>query len=180
MNIKTYVDRDTMSRAAARHAAQALRHAIDSRGGARIIVGTGASQLGFLDALTRASGIDWARVELFHLDEYIGLPVDHPASFRKYLLDRFIVRTGISRYHFLDCERNALAVADRVGQEISQAPVDVAFVGIGENGHLAFNDPPADFDSEQPYLVVPFGNPHALLVGKQATYRDEHGGHRDW
>ena len=72
MNIKTYVDRDTMSRAAARHAAQALRHAIDSRGGVRIIVATGASQLGFLDALTRASGIDWARVELFHLDEYIG------------------------------------------------------------------------------------------------------------
>ncbi len=154
MNVKTYADRDAMSRAAAAHAAQALRRAIDTRGGARIIVATGASQLAFIDALTHASGIDWARVELFHLDEYIGLPVEHPASFRNYLLERFIGRTGISRYHFLDCERNALSVADRVGREIAQAPVDVAFVGIGENGHLAFNDPPADFETDQPYILV--------------------------
>ena len=154
MNVKTYVDRDTMSRAAARHAARALRQSIDARGSARIIVATGASQLRFIEALTHAPAIDWARVELFHLDEYIGLPIDHPASFRKYLLDRFISRTGISRYHFLDCERNALAVADRVGQEISQAPVDCAFVGIGENGHLAFNDPPADFETDQAYILV--------------------------
>ena len=91
---------------------------------------------------------------MFHLDEYVGLPVDRPASFRKYLLERLIRKTGITRYHLLDGELDAVRVAERVGQEISKTPVDVAFVGIGENGHLAFNDPPADFATERPYLIV--------------------------
>jgi glucosamine-6-phosphate deaminase len=154
VQIKTYIDRDTMSRAAARHAAGALRQVIDSGRIVRIIAATGASQFGFLEALTTTPGIDWSRVELFHLDEYVGLPIDHPASFRKYLLERLITRTGIARYHFLDCERDPSEVADRIGRELSQAPIDVAFVGIGENGHLAFNDPPADFDTHRPYLIV--------------------------
>jgi glucosamine-6-phosphate deaminase len=154
VQIKTYIDSETMSRAAARHAARALRQAIEDRGAVRIIAATGASQFGFLKALTAMPGIDWTRVELFHLDEYVGVPIEHPASFRKYLLDRLITSTGIARYHFLDCERDPAAVADRVGGELAQAPVDVAFVGIGENGHLAFNDPPADFDTERPYLLV--------------------------
>jgi glucosamine-6-phosphate deaminase len=152
--LKTCVDRDTMSRAAARHAARSLRSTIEANGEARVIAATGASQLGFLEALTASPGIEWARVELFHLDEYVALPIAHPASFRKYLLDRLINRTGITRYHLLDCEHDPRAVADRVGREIAQAPVDLAFVGIGENGHLAFNDPPADFDTDLPYLLV--------------------------
>ncbi len=154
MRIKVYVDRLTMSRAAARHAARALRDALDERGVARLIAATGASQLDFLETLTSAPGIDWTRVEMFHLDEYVGLPIDHPASFRMYLLERLIARTGIVRYHLLDGERDAARVADEVGREILKAPVDVAFVGIGENGHLAFNDPPADFETDRPYLVV--------------------------
>ena len=154
MNVKTYVDRVTMSRAAARHAAQSLRDAIASRGTARIIAATGASQFDFLEALTAAPGVDWTRVEMFHLDEYVGLPVDHPASFRKYLLERLISPTGIGRYHLLDGEGDATRAVERVGRELSAAPIDVAFVGIGENGHLAFNDPPADFVTEQPYLIV--------------------------
>jgi glucosamine-6-phosphate deaminase len=154
MQIRTYIDRDVMSRAAARHAAHALRDAIADRGAVRMIAATGASQFGFLDALTATPGIDWSRVELFHLDEYVGLPIDHPASFRKYLLERLITRTGIVRYHFLDCERDAEAAAERVGAELARSPVDVAFVGIGENAHLAFNDPPADFDTDRPYLLV--------------------------
>jgi glucosamine-6-phosphate deaminase len=113
-----------------------------------------ASQFDFLEALTAAPGIDWSRVEMFHLDEYVGLPLQHPASFRKYLLERLIGKTGLTRYHLLDGDGNAAGVAERVGRELSRAPVDVAFVGIGENGHLAFNDPPADFDTETPYLIV--------------------------
>jgi len=154
LTIKTYIDRPTMSRAAARQAVRSLRAAIADRGDARIIAATGASQFDFLDALTTSAGVDWTRVEMFHLDEYVGLPADHPASFRKYLLERLIAKTGLTRYHLLDVEHDAAAVADRVGRELARAPVDVAFVGIGENGHLAFNDPPADFDTAQPYLIV--------------------------
>lgn len=154
MHVKTYSDRLTLSGAAARHAARAIAKAIQARGEARIVVATGASQLDFLAALTTADAIDWTAVEMFHLDEYVGLPIDHPASFRRYLLDRFIAPTGILRYHLLDAEHDAVRVADRVGRRLREQPVDVAFVGIGENGHLAFNDPPADFDRDEPYSIV--------------------------
>ena len=154
MRIRTYVDRATMGRAAARHAARALGEAIARNGSARIVVATGASQIDFLEALTAAPGIDWTRIEMFHLDEYVGLPIDHPASFRRYLLERLVAPTGITRVHLLDGERDPAAVAREVGRELTARPVDAAFVGIGENGHLAFNDPPADFETDQPYLVV--------------------------
>jgi len=91
---------------------------------------------------------------MFHLDEYVGLPLSHPASFRRYLRERLIDKTGMSQFHLLDAETDAAGVADRVGREVARAPIDVAFVGIGENGHLAFNDPPADFETERPYLIV--------------------------
>jgi len=154
VQVKTYIDRSTMSLAAATHAAGILRATIRDRGSARIVAATGTSQFEFLDALTTAPGIDWTRVEMFHLDEYVGLAIDHPASFRKYLLERLIRKTGMTRHHLLDAEHDAARVADRIGEEIARAPIDVAFVGIGENGHLAFNDPPADFATEQPYLIV--------------------------
>ena len=154
MRVKTYTDRRTMSRAAARHAARSLSDAIAVRGGARIIAATGASQFDFLEALITAGGVDWTRVEMFHLDEYVGLPIDHPASFRKYLLERLINPTGITLHHLLDGEHDAARTAEEVGRELSESPIDVAFVGIGENGHLAFNDPPADFVTERPYLIV--------------------------
>jgi glucosamine-6-phosphate deaminase len=154
MRVKTYIDRTTASRAAARHAARLLREAIAARGAARIVAATGASQFDFLAALTAAPGIDWARVEMFHLDEYVGLPIDHPASFRRYLLERLIGPTRLGKYHLLDGEGDPERVAEAVGRELAAQPVDVAFAGIGENGHLAFNDPPADFTTERPYLVV--------------------------
>ena len=154
MRIEIYDDIVTMSHAAAQAAAAALRASIAARGEARLIAATGASQFTFLEALTAAPGIDWPRVELFHLDEYVNLPIDHPASFRRYLRERLIEKTGIVRWHFLDGEHDAEGVAAEVGRAIAAAPIDVAFVGIGENGHLAFNDPPADFTTEQPFLVV--------------------------
>jgi len=154
MIIKVFKDKLSLASAAAEQAAALIRSAISEKGTARIIAATGASQFEFLDALTEAPDIDWKRVEMFHLDEYIGLPISHPASFRNYLLNRLINKVGISRYYLLDGEADPSSVAREVGKMLSAATVDVAFVGIGENGHLAFNDPPADFETEEPYLVV--------------------------
>ncbi len=154
MIVKVFGDKLSLSAAAAEHAATAVRRAISERGRARIVVATGASQLDFLDALTKAENIGWPRVEVFHLDEYVGLPITHPASFRKYVLERLIHKTGITQYHLLDGDAEAGEVVRHVGELLQLAPVDIAFAGIGENGHLAFNDPPADFQTEEPYLIV--------------------------
>lgn len=143
-----------LGRAAADRAAATLQNAIAKQGRARIIAATGASQFSFLKELTASPAIDWRRVEMFHLDEYVGLPITHGASFRKYLLERLIQPAGIKHYHLLDGEGDVVKVCRRVGAELNTAPIDVAFVGIGENGHLAFNDPPADFNTEEPYLIV--------------------------
>jgi len=154
LQIKILADKDSLGRAAAEQAAASIRRAIRERGVARIVAATGASQFEFLDALTAVPNIDWSCVEVFHLDEYIGLPITHPASFRKYLLERLINKTGITRYHFLDGDGDARRSVAEIGRELQREPVDLAFVGIGENGHLAFNDPPADFEIDDPYLVV--------------------------
>src|SRR5215813_5541475 len=154
MIIKVYDEKKSLGQAAAGQAATCLRKAIHDGGRARIIAATGASQFEFLDALTGTPEIDWSRVEMFHLDEYIGLPISHPASFRKYLLDRLINKTGITRYHLLEGDGDVPQTTLSIGRELNAALVDVAFVGIGENGHLAFNDPPADFQTEEPYLIV--------------------------
>jgi glucosamine-6-phosphate deaminase len=152
--IKVFNDKIQLGEAAARQAAGAIERAISERGRSRIIAATGASQFEFLNALIKTPGIDWAKVEMFHLDEYAGLPVTHPASFRKYLLERFIEPAGIANYHLIDGEADPNEVCKRLGEKINSAPIDVAFVGIGENGHLAFNDPPADFETDKAYIVV--------------------------
>jgi glucosamine-6-phosphate deaminase len=152
--LKVFNDKKSLAKAAADHAASAIREAISTNGHARIIAATGTSQFDFLDALTHERGIDWSKVEAFHLDEYIGLPVSHFASFRNILLERLIQKAGIAKFHALDGEGNPVEVIARVGKELASAPIDVAFVGIGENGHLAFNDPPADFEADEPYLIV--------------------------
>ncbi len=162
MVINVHEDKLSLGRAAAEAAAVSLRNAIQSSGRARIVAATGASQFEFLDALTAMPGIEWARVEMFHLDEYIGLPVSHPASFRKYLLERLIRKTGITKYHFLDGDGNVPEIVRKVSAELTAAPIDIAFVGIGENGHLAFNDPPADFQTEEPYIIVDLDEPCRL------------------
>lgn len=154
MKLRLEPDRRATSAAAARHAADRLRRVINHQAHARIVAATGASQLEFLDELTGLPGIDWTRVELFHLDEYVGIPESHPASFRRYLRENLIDKTGIRQYHFLDGTRSVADVIRVVGRELSSAPVDVMFAGIGENGHLAFNDPPADFDTTDPYILV--------------------------
>src|SRR5215510_9371417 len=132
--IKVFNDKIQLGEAAARQAADAIKRAISAHGQARIIAATGASQFDFLNALIKTPGIDWEKVEMFHLDEYVGLPIQHRASFRKYLLDRLIRRTGLKKYHLLDGEADAEKVCRDVGQLLLAAAVDVAFTGIGENG----------------------------------------------
>src|SRR6266851_5158106 len=154
MVIKLFDDKREMAKVAAGQAASDLRQAIREQGKARIIAATGAAQFEFLEALTSLPGIDWKRVEMFHLDEYVGLPASHPASFSNYLQQRLIQKTGITQHHLLNGEGDPAEVIGRTSQALRQAPVDVAFVGVGENGHLAFNDPPADFETEEEYLIV--------------------------
>src|SRR4051812_1853139 len=154
MDIRVFDDRNALGQAAADQAASAIRSAIHDRAQARIVAATAASQKEFLEALTSAPGIDWPSVEAFHLDEYIGLPITHPGSFRKMLLEQLISKTGIVKYHLLDGDGDADDVVASEGAALASAPVDIAFLGIGENGHLAFNDPPADFETEEPYLIV--------------------------
>lgn len=154
MHLHIHPDRQSMSAAAARHAAASIASAQASTGTARIIAATGASQLEFLAALTALPGIDWSRVEMFHLDEYVGLSASHPASFRRYLREHLIDKTGMTAIHLLDVDADPARACRVAGEAISAAPIDVAFVGIGENAHLAFNDPPADFDTTTPYILV--------------------------
>jgi len=154
VKIKVFPDKSQLAVAAAEDAANAIRSAIDDHGSARIIAATGTAQFEFLEQLTKAPGIDWKRVEMFHLDEYLDLPATHPASFQKFLLDRLIHPTGITRYHLLGGEATPQSIIAEVSAEIRKSPIDVAFVGIGENGHLAFNDPPADFETDDAYIVV--------------------------
>jgi glucosamine-6-phosphate deaminase len=154
MKIEVFPDKKSLAQSAATDAANALREALNKSGSARIIAATGAAQFDFLELLTQTAGIDWSNIEMFHLDEYIRIPADHPASFRKFLLERLINKTGITRYHLLDGDRDPQQVIAAVTAEIRKAPIDIAFVGIGENGHLAFNDPPADFETDEAYIVV--------------------------
>ncbi|HTQ96001.1 MAG TPA: 6-phosphogluconolactonase, partial [Candidatus Acidoferrum sp.] len=154
MQIKIFEDKTLLGQTAAEQAANSLRKVIRAKGLARLVAATGASQFEFLDALTSAPDIDWRRVELFHLDEYVGLPISHPASFRKYIKERLIDKTGIAQYHLLDGEKDPQEAAKEASVALSAGPVDIVFAGIGENGHLAFNDPPADFQTEEPYIVV--------------------------
>ncbi len=154
MRLRICENRKSLGDVAAAQAAGAMQKAIAQNGQARIIGASAASQFEFLEALTHTPGIDWKRVELFHLDEYIGLPMTHPASFCKFLQDRLISKTGITQYHLLNGEEDPARVIQRTNEAISASPIDIAFVGIGENGHLAFNDPPADFETEEPYIVV--------------------------
>ena len=154
MVIKCFNNKRAMAKVAADQAASILQQAIQEQGKARLIAATGAAQFQFLEALTSLPGIDWQRVEMFHLDEYIGLPASHPASFCRFLQERLIQKTGITHHFLLNGEEDPAEVIRRVGKGLLSAPIDVAFVGIGENGHLAFNDPPADFETEEPYLVV--------------------------
>lgn len=153
---RIFADKNEGAAEAARIGAAAIRDAISQRGQARIIVATGASQFELLRHLVAAPGIDWSKVTAFHLDEYAGLPITHPASFRAYLRERFLAPLPEKpTFHEVNGEAADLgAECARLGALVTQAPIDVCFAGVGENGHLAFNDPPADFTTKDAYLAV--------------------------
>ncbi|TWU57066.1 Glucosamine-6-phosphate deaminase [Rubripirellula tenax] len=152
-------NRDTMGRIVASRAAEDLRSAIQRYGSANLIVATGASQFEVLSNLVQATDIDWTRVYGFHLDEYAGLSPDHPASFCRYLKERFVDLVKLADFQFLYGDQDPAATIARVSPLIAKTRIDVALVGIGENGHLAFNDPPADFETTEPYLCVELDQP---------------------
>ena len=153
MRIKITTNKQELGRAAATKGAEFIRAAISQRGSANIILATGASQFEMLSTLVQAD-VDWSVVTYFHLDEYIGIPISHPASFRKYLKERFVDKVSARQFYYIDGEGDTRSECQRLEALISRHPIDVAFIGIGENGHLAFNDPPADFETERAYLEV--------------------------
>ncbi|WP_201836898.1 glucosamine-6-phosphate deaminase [Microvirga zambiensis] len=156
MDIRIEADKKSLGTHAAAEGGEAIRAAIARDGACTIILATGASQFEMLDALVLEKGIDWAKVTVFHLDEYVGLPLTHEASFRRYLKERFVARVPTLReFVFIEGDAADLeAEISRLNSLIAEKRIAVCFAGIGENCHLAFNDPPADFDVEAPYIVV--------------------------
>ncbi|MEY3946832.1 MAG: hypothetical protein RJB03_1538 [Bacteroidota bacterium] len=155
--MKKYILNDpaALGNASGKEAAEKLKEAISQKGVANIILATGTSQFETLQQLLSDKEIDWSAVNMFHLDEYIGLPITHKASFRKYLIERFIQKVpSLRAAHLIDGEADPASECKRLGQLILEHPIDVCLCGIGENGHLAFNDPPADFETTSPYIVV--------------------------
>lgn len=142
-----------MGEAAAKHAASVVKTAISRHGSARIVLSTGASQLEFIERFIKEN-IDWTKVEMFHLDEYVGLPESHPASFRKYLKERFAAHIPLGTAYYVDGEGDVGQHMEWLSAQLAEKPVDLALIGIGENAHIAFNDPPADFETEKAYIVV--------------------------
>lgn len=145
---------DVMGNMAADLAAEKINAAIASKGAARIVLSTGQSQFELLKHLVKKD-VAWDRVEMFHLDEYVGLPESHPASFRRYLKERFADIVHPKAAHYVNGDRGDLGAAiAELAKELRSAPIDVALIGIGENAHIAFNDPPADFETKEAYIVV--------------------------
>ena len=153
MKISISENSKELGRAAAAEVAAKLREAISLRGEARIVLSTGASQFDMFEALVEED-IDWSKIDMFHLDEYIALPITHKASFRKYLQERFVDRVNLRSVNFVDTEGDIKEAIAAISEKLLSKPVDLGLIGIGENGHIAFNDPPADFGTEDCYIVV--------------------------
>ena len=154
MKIRIFDDQKALAKAAADRAVEVIRQAISDRGQARVVASTGESQVQPLRELSAHRDVDWAKVEVFSIGEYIGLPADHPASMHRFLQDRLVAKTGARQFTLLATENDRARKMAEVGSKLQSAPADIAFVGIGENAHLGFNFPPADFDTNVPYLTV--------------------------
>lgn len=155
MNVSIKKNASELGSAAGTKAAKIIKEAIDEKGNAAIILATGSSQFETLTTLIKDKEIAWSKVTMFHLDEYIGLPITHNASFRKYLMERFISKVSpLKAVHLINGENNPQDECSRLSKLITSQSIDVALVGIGENGHLAFNDPPADFKTEASYIIA--------------------------
>ena len=154
MKIRIFDDRHALAQAAAEHAVEVIRQRLAERGQARIVLETGESQVDFLRELSAFRDLDWGNVEVFCASEYIGLPADHPASVRRFLKDRLIAKTGIKKFFSFESDSNLAARIAEFETKLRGAPPDLAVVGMGENGRLTLNGPPADFDTESPFITV--------------------------
>ena len=153
MNISVSKTTAQMAVQAAKFAAREINRAIGEKGEARILLATGESQIEAIRCLTEEA-VDWSKVVMFHLDEYMDLPETHIASFRKYLKERFVNIVNPKEAYLVDGEGDVKANIETITEKLKEAPIDVAFIGIGENGHVAFNDPPADFTTDEAYIIV--------------------------
>lgn len=153
ININISTTAEELGKKAAKKSAEIINAAIAERGHARIILSTGASQFETLSNLVKAD-VDWSKVEMFHLDEYVGLSAEHGASFRKYLKERFVSKVNLKAAHYVNGEGDVEPHIEKLTKELRSDVIDLGIIGIGENGHIAFNDPPADFDTEEAYKVV--------------------------
>ena len=153
MRLKIFETKEMLGTESAKHAAQIINEAISRKGGAVILLSTGASQFPFFNEFIKTD-VDWSRVEMFHLDEYVGISKDHPASFNKYLTDRFVSRVPLGKYHLIDGEADAKQNVKALTELLAEREIDLGMIGIGENAHIAFNDPPADFEDTAAYKVV--------------------------
>ncbi|MBE5751949.1 MAG: glucosamine-6-phosphate deaminase [Clostridiales bacterium] len=145
--------KEEMGKLAAQHTAKLINEAIAKQGYARILLSTGASQFPFFDEIVKEN-VDWSKVEMFHLDEYVGISEDHPASFKRYLLDRFVNKVNPGKAYLINGQGNPEETIANLTALLNDKPVDVGLIGIGENAHIAFNDPPADFYDTRAYKVV--------------------------
>ena len=153
MKLRIFENSEQLGVAAATQAAEILNEAIAEKGSARLVLATGISQIDTLKSLIKMP-VAWEKIEMFHLDEYLGVPETHPASFRKYLKERFVDPVGIHKAYFVNGEGNVSENIRILTAEIRTAPIDLGLIGIGENSHIAFNDPPADFRTKEAYIVA--------------------------
>ncbi len=153
MNIYISNDANELGAEAARMISVELSNIISSKGEARMVVSTGSSQFEMFRELV-GKNINWQKVEVFHLDEYIGIPLSHRASFRSYLYERFINLVPVKRFHNIDVERDIDTLINELTMSVRNKPIDLGIIGIGVNGHIAFNDPPADLDTRDAYIRV--------------------------
>ncbi len=145
--------KEELGKISAEHTAKLLNRAIEEQGSARILLSTGASQFPFFNEIVKEK-VDWSKVEMFHLDEYVGISENHPASFKRYLLDRFVNKVNLKKAYLINGEDNIDKTIERLTAVLDEKAIDVGLIGIGENAHIAFNDPPADFSDERAYKVV--------------------------
>lgn len=159
--IKTVIaqDRTELGRFVGEQAAEVLRTSLETRDECNLVIATGSSQFEALEALVQQPGIEWERVNGFHLDEYLGIPRTHSASFCGYLAQRFVERVPLKSFFYLDGEKEPSSLLAEANQNLAGKTIDLLLCGIGENGHLAFNDPPADFEADSPYLLVDLDEP---------------------
>lgn len=151
MEIRICKNKEELGKSAAIYTAEVLRKCIAEKGYARIALSTGASQFDTISSLVEQD-VDWSKVEMFHLDEYVGLDISHGASFRKYLKERFADKVGnLKKAHYVDGTEEGIA---KLTEEIRKEPIDIGLIGIGENAHIAFNDPPANFETKEAYHIV--------------------------